>query len=151
MKTISKIMVGIFIGMMMSLVISSCAKDDQYQKHIEGVWKIHRIDGTSYENGKEMGTSISENNNTDLTFDFKSDGTLIEYDDATGRPDEPINWKIENGKIIFNTMVSYGEYVTSVCDILELKKSSMILSFSDEYDWDGIHYKTVYKIYFSRK
>lgn len=67
MKTISKITVGIFIGMMMSLVISSCAKDDQYQKHIEGVWKIHRIDGTSYENGKEMGTSISENNNTDLT------------------------------------------------------------------------------------
>ena len=49
MRTISKIMMGLFIGMMMSLVFSSCAKEDQYRQTVLGEWKISKISTTLYE------------------------------------------------------------------------------------------------------
>ena len=142
MRTISKIMMGLFIGMMMSLVFSSCAKEDQYQQNVLGEWKISKISTTLYVNGVETHTEEKGDYFNDLSFEFKANGTLI----VSGVESESMSWKIENGKMIFKNPQEEFAF-----DILELKKSSMILSIVDEeYEEGGNKYKIIGKMYFTR-
>ena len=153
MRTISKIMMGLFIGMMMSLVVSSCAKENQYQQNVIGEWKISQLFITYYENGVEQKTVEEENFFNYYNFDFKSDGTVrVYFDEESGQSPNPITWKIENGKMIFKEDFQDHDDREDVLDILELTKSSMILSNThNEYEQDGIHYKSVNKIHFAKK
>ena len=153
MRTISKIMMGLFIGMMMSLVVSSCAKENQYQQNVIGEWKISQLFITYYENGVEQQTVEEENFFNYYNFDFKSDGTLrVYFDEEAGESPNPISWKIENCKMIFKEDFQDRDDREDVLDILELTKSSMILSNThNEYEQDGIHYKSVNKIHFAKK
>lgn len=159
MRTISKNMMGLFIGMMMSLVVSSCAKENQnqqnvYEQNLIGEWKISQIFITYYENGVEL-DSVEEEENfySYFNFDFKSDGTVKAYfDDEVGQSPNPISWKIENGKMIFKEDFQDSDDIEYVLDILELTKSSMILSNThNEYEMEGIHCKLVNKIHFAKK
>ena len=159
MKTISKIMMGLFIGMMMSLVFSSCAKENQNQQiivneqNIVGEWKISQIFITYYENGVEQATNEEQNFFDYYNLDFKSDGTVrVYFDEEVGQSPNPISWKIEKGKMIFKEDFQDRDDIEYVLDILELTKSSMILSNThNEYEMDGIHYKSVNKIHFAKK
>lgn len=153
MRTISKIMMGLFIGMMMSLVVSSCAKENQYQQNVIGEWKISQLFITYYENDVEQQTVEEENFFNYYNFDFKSDGTVrVYFDEESGQSPNPITWKIENGKMIFKEDFQDHDDREDVLDILELTKSSMILSNThNEYEQDGIHYKSVNKIHFAKK
>ena len=152
MRTISKIMMGLFIGMMMSLVFSSCTKENQYQQNVIGEWKISQLFITYYENGVEQQTVEEENFFNYYNFDFKSDGTVrVYFDEESGQSPNPITWKIENGKMIFKDVPQNSEE-EFVFDIVELKKSSMILSTVDEeYEEGGNKYKIIGKMYFTRK
>lgn len=152
-------MMGLFIGMMMSLVVSSCAKENQnqqnvYEQNLIGEWKISQIFITYYENGVEL-DSVEEEENfySYFNFDFKSDGTVKAYfDDEVGQSPNPISWKIENGKMIFKEDFQDSDDIEYVLDILELTKSSMILSNThNEYEMEGIHCKLVNKIHFAKK
>ena len=158
MRTISKNMMGLFIGMMMSLVVSSCAKENQnqqnvYEQNVIGEWKISQLFITYYENGVEQDTVEEENFYSYFNFDFKSDGTLRAYfDEEAGESPNPISWKIEKGKMIFKEDFQDHDDREYVLDILELTKSSMILSnIHNEYEMDGIHCKLVNKIHFAKK
>ena len=159
MKTISKIMMGIFIGMMMSLVFSSCAKENQNQQiivneqNIVGEWKISQIFITYYENGVEQATNEEQNFFDYYNLDFKSDGTVrVYFDEEVGQSPNPISWKIEKGKMIFKEHFPDRDDCEDVLDILKLTKSSMILSNThNEYEQNGIHYKSVNKIHFAKK
>lgn len=153
MRTISKIMMGLFIGMMMSLVVSSCAKENQYQQNVIGEWKISQLFITYYENGVEQKTVEEENFFNYYNFDFKSDGTVrVYFDEESGQSPNPITWKIENGKMIFKEDFQDHDDREDVLDILELTKSSMILSTVDEeYEEGGNKYKIIGKMYFTRK
>ena len=159
MRTISKIMMGLFIGMMMSLVVSSCAKENQNQQNIVdeqnviGEWKISQLFITYYENGVEQQTIEEENFYNHYNLDFKSDGTVrVYFDEEVGQSPNPISWKIENGKMIFKEDFQDRDDREDVLDILELTKSSMILSNThNEYEQEGIHYKSVNKIHFAKK
>ena len=151
MRTISKIMMGFFIGMMMSLVFSSCAKEDQYRQTVLGAWKISHISTTVYENGVEIKTDVEDNYFANFYFDFKSDGTLkVFFDEEIGVEPKSVTWLIENGKMIFKDVPQNSEE-EFVFDIVELKKSSMILSTVDEeYEEGGNKYKIIGKMYFTR-
>ena len=153
MRTISKIMMGLFIGMMMSLVFSSCAKENQNQQNVIGEWKISQLFITYYENGVEQATVEEENFYNYFNLDFKSDGIVrVYFDEESGQSPNPITWKIENGKMIFKEDFQDRDDREYVLDILELTKSSMILSNThNEYEQDGIHYKSVNKIHFAKK
>ena len=159
MRTISKIMMGLFIGIMMSLVISSCAKENQNQQNLVdeqnviGEWKISQLFITYYENGVEQATNEEQNFFNYYNLDFKSDGTVrVYFDEEVGQSPNPISWKIENGKMIFKEDFQDHDDREYVLDILELTKSSMILSNThNEYEMDGIHYKSVNKIHFAKK
>ena len=153
MKTIGKIMVGLITGIMMSLVVSSCAKENQNQQNVIGEWKISQLFITYYENGVEQDTVEEENFYSYFNFDFKSDGTVRAYfDEEAGESPNPISWKIENVQMIFKEDFQDRDDIEYVLDILELTKSSMILSNThNEYEMDGIHYKSVNKIHFAKK
>lgn len=158
MKTVSKIVVGLFIGIMMSLVISSCTRENQnqqnvYEQNLIGEWKISQLFFTCYENGVERDPVEEENFYSYFNFDFKSDGTVrVYFDDEAGQSPNPISWKIENGKMIFKEDFQDRDDLEYVLDILELTKSSMILSNThNEYEMDGIHYKFVHKVHFAKK
>ena len=152
MKTISKIW-GLIIVIIMSLAISSCTKEDQYQQNVIGVWKISRIAIIYYENGKEAETVEEVNYYDYFNFDFKSDGTLrVYFDEEVGGSPYPITWKIENSKMILKESFPDREAIEYALDIVELTKSSMILSNThNEYEMEGIHYKSVNKVSFTKK
>lgn len=146
-------MMGLFIGMMMSLGLSSCSKENQNQQNVIGEWKISQLFITYYENGVEQQTIEEENFYNHYNLDFKSDGTVrVYFDEEVGQSPNPISWKIEKGKMIFKEDFQDHDDREYVLDILELTKSSMILSnIHNEYEMDGIHCKLVNKIHFAKK
>ena len=151
MKTFSKILVGIIIGMM-SFVTSSCTKDDIYQKKIEGKWEITHITEEEYENG-ELVYSGEAKEQVGFVLEFKSDGTLIVMVIIDGQtlPIPAASWRIENGKLILKGILDGNAEELSL-DIIELKASSMILASSYEYnDDDEVKIKEVATVYFVRK
>lgn len=153
MKTNCKIMMNLIIGIMMSLVISSCSKTEQDSQNVVGEWKISQLFMKYYENGTEVATVEEENFYEYFNFIFYSDGTLRAYfDDNVGESPNPITWKIEDGKMIFKEVLQDGKEYEYVLDIVELTKSSMILAMlHNEYDMQGVHYKSTLNIHFVKK
>lgn len=150
MKTFSKILVGIIIGMM-SFVTSSCTKDDMYQKKIEGKWEITHITEEEYENG-ELVYSGEAKEQVGFVLEFKSDGTLMAAIAGGQAFPTTVSWRIEKGKLILKERVSESNAEELSIDIIELKASSMILSSSYEYnDDDEVKIKEVAIVYFVRK
>ena len=150
MKTFSKILVGIIIGMM-SFVTSSCTKDDMYQKKIEGKWEMTHVTEEVYENGKLVESGEGEIE-AGTVFEFKSDGTLIVMVIIDGQTlPIPASWRIENGKLILKGIGLDGNTEELSTDIIELKASSMILSSSEEDNDGEVKIKEVATLYFVRK
>ena len=72
------------------------------------------------------------------------------FDEEIGVEPKSVTWLIENGKMIFKDVPQNSEE-EFVFDIVELKKSSMILSTVDEeYEEGGNKYKIIGKMYFTR-
>ena len=149
MKNFSKIFMSIMIGIVMSLLTSSCAKDDIYQQKIVGKWKITRVVSSHYENGKEVGSNEDQVGYNGFVVEFKSDGTIIDLSYEEESEQNAGTWKIEGGKLI-TYPEAQGNGEPMVLDIVELNKSSLVLSVSDEGEIDGTTYKESRTVYFER-
>lgn len=149
MKTFSKILVGIIIGMM-SFVTSSCTKDDIYQKKIEGKWEITRVTEEEYENG-ELVYSGEAKEQVGFVLEFKSDGTLMAAIAGGQAFPTPASWRIEKRKLILKGIESDGNTEELSIDIIELNNSSMILASTYESNDGEVKLKEVVTVYFARK
>ena len=110
--------------------LSSCSKDDDNedkpvieQANLIGKWqstwqKTHEI-----ENGKEVITS--DEAYTNGSWEFKADGTCIEYDGTT-----PARWTLKDNKLT----VTYNDGYSDVLTVNELTANKLILAFED---WDN--------------
>ena len=110
--------------------LSSCSKDDDNedkpvieQANLIGKWqstwqKTHEI-----VNGKEVVTS--DEAYTNGSWEFKADGTCIEYDGAT-----PARWILKDNKLT----VTYNDGYSDVLTVNELTANKLILAFED---WDN--------------
>lgn len=149
MKNFSKIFMSIMIGIVMSLLTSSCAKDDLYQQKIVGEWKITRVVSSHYENGKEVGSNEDQVGYNGFVVEFKSDGTIgLYFGEQTEQ--NAGTWKVEGGKLLVTEPSSQGNSEPMVLDIVELNKSSLVLSVSDEWEDAGSTYKESRTVYFEK-
>ena len=150
MKNFSKIFMSIMIGIVMSLLTSSCAKDDIYQQKIVGEWKITRVVSSYYENGKEVESNEEQVGYNGFVVKFKSDGTIIGVPYGEESEQNAGTWKIEGGKLLMTEPSSQGNSEPIVLDIVELNKSSLVLSVSYEWEDDGSTCKSSITVYFER-
>ena len=77
MKTSCKIMMNLIIGIMMSLVISSCSKTEQDSQNVVGEWKISQLFMKYYENGTEVATVEEDNFYDYFNFIFYSADSMF--------------------------------------------------------------------------
>lgn len=149
MKNFSKIFMSIMIGIVMSLLTSSCAKDDNYQQKIVGEWKITRVVSSYYENGKEVESNEEQVGYNGFVVEFKSDGTIGLYSGEQTEQNAG-TWKVEGGKLLVTEPSSQGNSEPIVLDIVELNKSSLVLSVSNEWEDDGTTFKDSRTVYFEK-
>lgn len=138
-----KILMGLIAGVLMIFATSSCSKDEMNEKNIEGKWQSTNVNYKEYEAGKlayeESETCIEWY----LGFNFKSDGTgqIISYEEGESETIQ-ITWVIMGEKLMITQYVE-GESDTITFDIIQIKSSSMTLSITDEYTYDGVQCKDI--------
>ena len=137
MRTISKILMGLFIGTMMSLVFSSCTKTEGSvdSKKIVGDWKLVNVIYKTYLNGEEKDGYEDNCSTWHFIFNFKADGTGMRtsINKNSGENTEyPItSWKIVGSKIeMWEVEDGVKRFVQM--DIEELSDDTLIFSGAPE-------------------
>lgn len=144
MKRLVNYLVGLAAVVLLSVVSTSCSKEEVNEKNIVGKWQSTQVQYREYEGDKLVEEGMESCIDWYIGLDLKADGKgfAIGYEGDDDIYTAPINWVLMGDKLMISPDGDVELDATSFT-VVSLKNDMLELSRTYEYTYEGIKYKDI--------
>lgn len=151
MKRLVSYLVGLAAVVLLSVVSTSCSKEEVNEKNIVGKWQSTQVQYREYEGDKLVEEGMESCIDWYIGLDLKADGKgfAIEYEGDDDIYTAPINWVLMGDKLMISPDGDVDLDATSFT-VVSLKNDMLELSQTFEETYEGVKYKGIETYTFKR-